>query len=259
MQNQTEEPVKASPSSGALDVREENQDRKQLDSSLESFRTAEPPRSTQRDENDQDDLCDDTERRIAFTDAVIAIAITLLILPLMDDASDSAELSVAEWYSEQRKQIGSFLKSFFVVASFWQAHSRLFALVRAFSNRLALLNFLWMLCMVYTPVATALIQGKEETGAAISYILVLMLARALAGFMAWEVQSNKQLWRDGTCNHTDRLAYLLVDAVVDTAICGIALGLCVTPVDYSGLLLLILGPFTTQHVIKKWPKLLRRA
>lgn len=52
------------------------------------------------------------ERTKAFVDAVVAIAMTLLILPLMDSVNDSAARNhtTAEWLVAERDQLQSFLR-----------------------------------------------------------------------------------------------------------------------------------------------------
>lgn len=63
-----------------------------------------------------------------FTDAVVAIAMTLLILPLMEsvgEASDAGD-SAAEWLYAHDGQLLAFVLSFVIVAMFWRANHRLF-------------------------------------------------------------------------------------------------------------------------------------
>ncbi len=65
---------------------------------------------------------------IAFTDAAVAIALTLLVLPLVDivpEAAHSGEPAVAV-VTDNLAPIGSFLLSFAVIARFWSVHHRLF-------------------------------------------------------------------------------------------------------------------------------------
>ena len=65
----------------------------------------------------------EAERLITFADAVVAIAMTLLILPLMDAATDFGEdnkdASISAYFSENVTKLFSFAISFFVVAELW--------------------------------------------------------------------------------------------------------------------------------------------
>ncbi|MDD7928248.1 TMEM175 family protein [Microbacterium sp. NM3R9] len=98
------------------------------------------------------------ERTKAFVDAVVAIAMTLLILPLMDSVNDSAARNhtTAEWLIAERDQLQSFLISFVLIAMFWMLHHRLFVSVMRVSAALFWITVGWMLTIVWMPVVTAL-------------------------------------------------------------------------------------------------------
>nr|WP_243845302.1 TMEM175 family protein [Microbacterium halimionae] len=98
-----------------------------------------------------------SERFKAFTDAVVAIALTLLILPLMESVGEFAsEFSTGEWFAEESAKIASFLISFAVIAVFWLGHHRMFANVEHVDGSLMWLTFGWMLTIVALPVTTAI-------------------------------------------------------------------------------------------------------
>lgn len=98
------------------------------------------------------------DRAKAFTDAVVAIAMTLLILPLLDTIGGAASKgeSTGDWLAANVGSIVLFALSFAVIASFWVRHHRLFAQVRLVSERLLWILIAWMLTIVWLPVATAL-------------------------------------------------------------------------------------------------------
>lgn len=104
------------------------------------------------------------ERAKAFVDAVVAIAMTLLILPLMESVGEAAGESTgtSAWLSAHASQLMSFVLSFWIIATFWIRHHQLFADVEAVTNRLLWITALWMLTIVWMPVATAL-SGQLET------------------------------------------------------------------------------------------------
>ena len=115
------------------------------------------------------------ERLVFFTDAVVAIAMTLLILPLLEAVSDAAASGVdtAEYVSEHSDKLIAFALSFFIIGLFWRAHERLYARVERQDAGLFRLNMLWMFTIVWLPVATALVYvattkltpSREETEA----------------------------------------------------------------------------------------------
>ena len=106
------------------------------------------------------------ERLKAFCDAVVAIAMTLLILPLMESVGDAAadELSSFEWLTQNTGQLFSFVLSFVLIANFWLTHHRLFAGINRVTNGLLWLTIAWMFTIVWLPIPTALL-GQLETDA----------------------------------------------------------------------------------------------
>ncbi|GAA1654895.1 hypothetical protein GCM10009806_24560 [Microbacterium flavum] len=98
------------------------------------------------------------ERPKAFIDAVVAIAMTLLILPLMESVSDAADAegTALDWLGDHRWQLTSFVLSFAIIAMFWLNHQRLFSGVQRVSTTLLWISMAWLLSIVWLPVATAL-------------------------------------------------------------------------------------------------------
>ena len=68
------------------------------------------------------------ERMEFFTDAVVAIAMTLLILPLMESVAEAGRdgVTTADYLSEHGGQLFSFALSFVIIASFWAGNHSLF-------------------------------------------------------------------------------------------------------------------------------------
>lgn len=127
------------------------------------------------------------ERLRTFCDAVVAIAMTLLILPLMESIgnADSARGS-GPWLSEHSDQLFSFALSFALITLFWINHYRLYEHVQWVDDRLVWLNAAWLLTIVWLPVATALSGRMTSTdattkavyvGSMISTSLLLLIQR----------------------------------------------------------------------------------
>jgi uncharacterized membrane protein len=106
-----------------------------------------------------------SERAKAFIDAVVAIAMTLLILPLMEGVTETAGKhgSGADWLDEHQAQLFSFVLSFLIIAMFWINHHRLFSSVEKVSVPLLWITMAWLLSIVWIPVATAL-SGQMGSG-----------------------------------------------------------------------------------------------
>lgn len=98
------------------------------------------------------------ERQTLFSDAVIAIAITLLALELpTPEGTTNSEL----WHSAvaDHAEYLAFLLSFLVIWAHWAGHHRVFRYIQGFDTRLGTLNSIWLFLQVITPFATKVISG----------------------------------------------------------------------------------------------------
>lgn len=119
-----------------------------------------------------------SDRMIAFTDAAVAIALTLLVLPLVDivpEAARSGEHAV-EVVTKNVAPIGSFLLSFAVIARFWAAHHRLFGYEHRLTRSLVQLNLLWVLTIAVLPFPTEMIASFDTHGFVTPFYLGVLLA-----------------------------------------------------------------------------------
>ena len=98
------------------------------------------------------------ERIILFSDAVFAIAITLLIIeikvPHFDGNVTQQQLAHSLW--EKLPDFIGFIISFVVIGQFWTSHHRLFGYVKDFSPGLLWLNLLMLFWIVLMPFSTFL-------------------------------------------------------------------------------------------------------
>lgn len=126
------------------------------------------------------------ERLKAFVDAVVAIAMTLLILPLLESVSEAANdgTDTGAFLVEHRGQIVSFVLSFVLIALFWMEHHRQYEHVLRITSPLLFINVAWMFTIVWLPVPTAML-GQMDTDPlqALLYIgtLIMTQAATLAG------------------------------------------------------------------------------
>ncbi len=130
-----------------------------------------------------------TERLMFFSDAVVAIAVTLLALELpLPEVGPAREM--LHDLAEHRNEFIAFLISFVVVASHWLLHYRLFRYIRRAPRGLVALNLLWLLFIVVTPFMTRLLNvgdvniltfglyaATQTCQFAVSSLIVLMVLR----------------------------------------------------------------------------------
>lgn len=103
------------------------------------------------------------DRFMFFSDAVLAIALTLLAidLPLPTGSSGPAFLTSA---GDHVDAYLAFLVSFVVIAQQWRAHHGLFRYVIDAPQRLVLANTVWLLTIVVTPFATTVLWSGDGVG-----------------------------------------------------------------------------------------------
>lgn len=106
------------------------------------------------------------ERIILFSDAVFAIAITLLIIDIkVPDIHGLPVSDTSFWQAFQPTipKLVSFLFSFAMIAMYWTKHHQVFGYVTKFSGRLVFLNFLFILGIVVIPYTTAVYSEYSES------------------------------------------------------------------------------------------------
>jgi len=97
------------------------------------------------------------ERMILFSDAVFAIAITLLAIELKVPAiiTDVTDHKLAESLNEMIPKFIGFLISFLIIGQYWTTHHRLFGFVVNYNLRLMWLNLFFLLAVIIMPFTSA--------------------------------------------------------------------------------------------------------
>ena len=130
------------------------------------------------------------ERLILFSDAVVAIAITLLVLPLADlepeEGQSALALVRAHW-----NEFFAFAISFAVIARFWFAHHRIFRNLLSHDSALLMLNTTWLASVVLMPFTTAVLDGAE--GYASLYLINLLMTSVLTVALAGYINAHPEL------------------------------------------------------------------
>lgn len=98
------------------------------------------------------------ERIIFFSDAVFAIAITILALELQVPAIDrgiATDAMLLKSLDELLPKFIGFLVSFFIIGLYWTIHHRMFGYVVRYDRKLIRLNLIFLLAIVLMPFSTA--------------------------------------------------------------------------------------------------------
>jgi uncharacterized membrane protein len=103
------------------------------------------------------------DRLMLFSDAVVAIAITLLAIDLPVPSGGT----VAEFWASVRhngSHYAAFVISFLAIAAAWSHHHDIFQYARRMDSRLRTLNTAWLFMIILNPFATKLLtsQGNKN-------------------------------------------------------------------------------------------------
>ena len=120
---------------------------------------------------------DSTDRTVFFSDAVFAIAMTLLVLDL-EVPGGLPEDQVGAALVGQLPHFLSFVLSFAVLGSAWLNHHRKFSVIVRYDFRLQVLNLLLLFFVALLPLPTTLL---SEYGGASSPWPVALYATVVAG------------------------------------------------------------------------------
>jgi uncharacterized membrane protein len=121
------------------------------------------------------------ERLIFFSDAVFAIAITLLVIELHaphlpHGASDGDHLRAL---AQLIPSLIAFFISFGVIGAFWAGHHRAFSLARHWSPKLVVPNILMLCAIAFMPFATAYMGTNMGQRVPVALYNVVLMATGL--------------------------------------------------------------------------------
>jgi uncharacterized membrane protein len=99
------------------------------------------------------------DRIVFFSDAVVAIAITLLALelPVPATARGTTNIQFLKSLGDHWHDYLAFFISFLVVGSHWGSHRSLFRYVNRVTDQVVGTNMIWLLMVVLTPFAARLV------------------------------------------------------------------------------------------------------
>ena len=139
------------------------------------------------------------ERLIFFSDAVFAIAITLLALDirLPTDAATLSNSELLQRLLELGPQYRGYGISFLVIGSFWMGHHSKFRFITRYDGRLLFMNLLLLLVIAFIPFPTAVLSENGNRTATIFYALTMIVGGLVSAIMWWyAVQGNRLVAAD---------------------------------------------------------------
>jgi uncharacterized membrane protein len=183
------------------------------------------------------------DRLITFLDAVVAIAITLLVLPLVElVAGKGRETDLSAVISGHGRQFEAFLLSFAVIARLWWAHHRLGEQVGAYDGAFVLINLVWLLTVVFLAFATQVVAASPVGPLAVAlYIGTIAASSACLLLLTVLLRRRPGLRLEDVKTQDINLTAVL--SITTLLVLALVLGAAVPAVNYWALLLLFLsGP-----------------
>lgn len=141
-------------------------------------------------------------RLIAFSDGVVAIALTVLILPLTNiELGKLGANPIPELWDRYSFLFVGFAVSWFVIISFWMTHHQLFAMIGRIDTPMMHLSLLWLFGVVLFPFPASLL---GQTGSSFdtarlvmsAYTLTLLFISVVSSAMWWRAHSHRELLND---------------------------------------------------------------
>ena len=179
------------------------------------------------------------DRLVNFSDATVAIALTLLVLPLVDLARQ-VRGGLGAFLTDHALVIVAFLTSFLIIAVIWTEHHRLFEVLVSYDGPLLVLNFVWLLAIVAIPFSTAITQDRpiHDRLSSALYIGNLLLAFVALAAMHLVARYDPRVMDPGR-----RGTFRVGPSIVLAGICAVALivALTVPAVGRYAVFLLVLA------------------
>ncbi len=124
------------------------------------------------------------ERVVNFSDAVMAIAITLLAIEIrLPDLTSSADLVPA--LLDLWPRYLSFAISFAVIGAFWGTHHSMFLFIQRFDRRLMWLNLLFLALIAFMPFPTSVVGQYGDTPGGQIFYASSVAAIGLVRIIMW--------------------------------------------------------------------------
>ena len=137
-----------------------------------------------------------TKRRLeAFSDSVMAVAITMLALDLKVDRKDGVPLSTQLW--NQWPSFAAYGVSFFVIGCIWISHHALFRVADGVDRAVMVYNILLLLFVTAIPFSTSTYADYVQQGGDDARIAVVAYGVVMAGMSVSFTLILGQLLRSG--------------------------------------------------------------
>jgi uncharacterized membrane protein len=142
-----------------------------------------------------------TDRLLALSDGVVAIALTLLVLqlkvPSLPAATADSAADLAAALGKGGDSLVSYVISFYVVAQFWLVHHRVFQHLAGQQEGLAWLNFAFLFTITIMPFTSALLGDYASNPLAVDIFALNLLLASFSTQVTFELGRRQGLLTAG--------------------------------------------------------------
>lgn len=177
------------------------------------------------------------ERILFFSDAVIAIVITLLVLELKAPHIERAHFTEAAMRHELFELLPKFLGfvySFFIVGMMWIEHHRIFRFITDWDFGLIWRNLLFLLFVAFIPFPTALFSENYYSQTAFMLYASSFALAALAKVWIWQYAVSKRADLIGDDVDDETIKQITRRSYAVPIVCVIAIGFSFIAVAFGG-------------------------
>ena len=147
------------------------------------------------------------DRLINMSDAIVAVAMTVNVLTIVDIRRTSDAQSVWDVIAQHGGQIGSFCFTFIIVGVMWLTHNRILNQMRGYDAVIFWLNLIWLLFIAILPWPTtmfgvSLVFGSDQrtsdhAGVGLFYWGTLAVIAALGALIGRHARRRPELLDPG--------------------------------------------------------------
>ncbi|MCD2442599.1 DUF1211 domain-containing protein [Agromyces sp. SYSU K20354] len=160
------------------------------------------------------------DRLVNFSDAAVAIAITLLLLPLVDVAVEIEHESLGDLLASNLGTLIAFGFTFAVIARLWFSHHRIFEAAVDYDDAVILINFVWLASIVVMPFTANVLAHSDTVDPGVNslYIGTVLLSNLTLSWLVVHLRRHPELTvREG------RVHLRVVDSLITTGTIALAL------------------------------------
>ena len=194
------------------------------------------------------------ERIVFFSDAVFAIAITLLVLNI--EVPDIPQGLVAQELPGQLLGLWpkylSYVISFLVILTFWMAHHSIFSHLRSYDRSLMWLNSLFLMCVAFLPFPSALLgEYGDQQLVVVIYAASLGITRLLLSAVWWYAYNKPYLVRLDIDQGTIRAFHLRALYIPLVFLLSIAISFYSISAAIYSWVLLVIGDSIVLYILRR--------